>query len=260
EVVEEGEALEEGEVSGIGQEFQLLVEDIIEEVELVVEEKQEKVSSQELEEKSEEQGQEHPMTGASSDQAPLEEMEALAALQVELNSVNKKDPRAYLGLQRKGHQRRKRPLNQRGAIIQGVPGFWAKAFVNHPQVTVMVSDQEEEMLSYMKHLKVSTGCCKIILFFYNNPQFQNEVTVKEYLISITGYQASHYTPIQGYLGFEKLLMSCERCWDLWPKEDKFNQWPVRMLHHHTHQKGPERVLDISPDNLDSSLCFFQRFS
>ncbi|XP_065772152.1 testis-specific Y-encoded protein 1-like [Muntiacus reevesi] len=222
EVVEEGEALEEGEVSGIGQEFQLLVEDIIEEVELVVEEKQEKVSSQELEEKSEEQGQEHPMTGASSDQAPLEEMEALAALQVELNSVNKKDPRAYLGLQRKGHQRRKRPLNQRGAIIQGVPGFWAKAFVNHPQVTVMVSDQEEEMLSYMKHLK-------------------NEVTVKEYLISITGYQASHYTPIQGYLGFEKLLMSCERCWDLWPKEDKFNQWPVRMLHHHTHQKGPERV-------------------
>ena len=34
EVVEEGEALEEGEVSGIGQEFQLLVEDIIEEVEV----------------------------------------------------------------------------------------------------------------------------------------------------------------------------------------------------------------------------------
>ena len=33
-MVEEGEALEEGEVSGIGQEFQLLVEDIIEEVEV----------------------------------------------------------------------------------------------------------------------------------------------------------------------------------------------------------------------------------
>ena len=110
EVVEEGEALEEGEVSGTGQEFQLLVEDIIEKVEVVVEEEQEKVFSQEWEEKPEEQGQEHPRTGASSGQAPLEAMEALAALQEELSSVNEKDPKAYLWLQRKDHQRRKCPL------------------------------------------------------------------------------------------------------------------------------------------------------
>ena len=35
---------------------------------------------QEWEEKLEEQGQEHPKTGASSDQPPLEVLEALAAL------------------------------------------------------------------------------------------------------------------------------------------------------------------------------------
>ena len=52
--------------------------------------------SQEWEEKPEEQGQEHPRTGASSGQAPLEAMEALAALQEELSSVNEKDPKAYL--------------------------------------------------------------------------------------------------------------------------------------------------------------------
>ena len=48
--------------------FLLLVEDIIEEVEVVAEEEQGKLSSQEREEKPEEQGQEHPSTGASSDQ------------------------------------------------------------------------------------------------------------------------------------------------------------------------------------------------
>ena len=59
-----------------------------------MEEGQEKVSSQEWEEKSEEKGQEHPRTEASSGQAPLEAMEALAALQMELSSVNEKDPKA----------------------------------------------------------------------------------------------------------------------------------------------------------------------
>ena len=107
--------------------FQLLVEDIIEEVEMLVEEEQGKLPSQEREEKLEEQGQEHPRKGASSDQPPLEALEALAALQVELSSPNEKDPTAYLRLQRKDRQRRKCPLSQRSAIIQGIPGLWAKA-------------------------------------------------------------------------------------------------------------------------------------
>ena len=83
--------------------FLLLVEDIIEEVEVVAEEEQGKLSSQEREEKPEEQGQEHPSTGASSDQPPLEALEALAVLQVELSSTQETDPKAYLRLQRKDH-------------------------------------------------------------------------------------------------------------------------------------------------------------
>ena len=68
--------------------FQLLLQDISEEVEVVVEEEQGKLSSQDRE-KPEEQSQEHPRTGASSDQPLLEVLEALAALQVELSSPNK---------------------------------------------------------------------------------------------------------------------------------------------------------------------------
>ena len=51
----------------------------------------------------------------------------MAALKVEMSSVNEKDPKAYLQIQRKNHQRRKRPLSQRSAIIRGIPGLWAKA-------------------------------------------------------------------------------------------------------------------------------------
>ena len=93
---------------------------------MVVEEEQEKLSSQERE-KPEEQSQEHPRTGASSDQPPFEVLEALAALHVELSSMSEKDAKAYLQLQRKDLQSRKCPLNQRSAVIQGIPGFGAKA-------------------------------------------------------------------------------------------------------------------------------------
>ena len=94
---------------------------------MVAEEEQKKVSAKEQEEQLEEQGQEHPRTGASSDQPPLEALEALAVLQVELSSANETDPKAYLQLQRKDHQRRKCPLSQRSTISQGIPGLWAKA-------------------------------------------------------------------------------------------------------------------------------------
>lgn len=36
----------------------------------------------------------------------------MSALQVELSSTNEKDPKAYLRLQRKDHQRKQCPLNQ----------------------------------------------------------------------------------------------------------------------------------------------------
>ncbi|XP_055284602.1 testis-specific Y-encoded protein 1-like [Moschus berezovskii] len=136
---------------------QRLVEDIIEEVEVVAEEKQGKLSSQEREVKSEEQGQEHPRTGTTGAWSPLEVLEALATLQVELGSEKEKDPKAYLRLQRKDRQRKKRPLNQRSAVIQGIPGIWAKAIMNHLQMPVTISDQDEDMLSSMMALKGREG-------------------------------------------------------------------------------------------------------
>jgi hypothetical protein len=75
--------------------FQLLVEDIIEEVEMLVEEEQGKLPSQDREEKPEEQGQEHPRKGALSDQPPLEALEALAALQVEISSAHEKTTKPH---------------------------------------------------------------------------------------------------------------------------------------------------------------------
>ena len=61
EAVQESETLVDGDVAGIGGEFQLLAEDIMQEVEVVADEEQEQWSIQELEEKMvEKQGQDRP--------------------------------------------------------------------------------------------------------------------------------------------------------------------------------------------------------
>ncbi|KAF6073407.1 hypothetical protein HJG60_009540 [Phyllostomus discolor] len=69
----------------------------------------------------------------------------------------------------------------------------------------MISDQDENMLSFMIDLKVEKGndYCKIMLLFCSNPYFRNDVIVKEYLITLTGPKASYSTPIQWHDHFEQ---------------------------------------------------------
>ncbi|OWJ99025.1 hypothetical protein Celaphus_00019614 [Cervus elaphus hippelaphus] len=130
EAVEEGVALQEGDVEGIGQDLHSPVEDIMEEVEvLVVKEEQELLSSQEWEENREEQNQGHPRLVVPRDWPPLplhQTLEALAVLQVDLSCANEKYRRAYFRLRRKNHQRRMCLLSRRSAIMQGIPSFWHK--------------------------------------------------------------------------------------------------------------------------------------
>ena len=128
EAVREAEALGSTEQAGLGREVRLLVEDIMEVVEVVAEEDRgqeaDEVQAEEPEEKPEQQGQEEPGRGPTTARPPLE---ALEALQLELSSVNARARRAYSRLKRKNSERRKLHLDRRGAIIQSIPGFWAKA-------------------------------------------------------------------------------------------------------------------------------------
>ena len=54
-------------------------------------------------------------------------LEALEALQIELQPVNKQASREHARLKLRMWQRRRHHLEQRSALIQGIRGFWAKA-------------------------------------------------------------------------------------------------------------------------------------
>ncbi|XP_071069773.1 testis-specific Y-encoded protein 3-like [Dasypus novemcinctus] len=151
-----------------------------------------------LEEGQEECGRAQPGYDAEAAQTSVE---ALEALQLELSSVKVRTNRAFCRLKHKLRQAFKPHLERRSNIIERIRGFWFKTILNHPLMSAMISDQDQDMLNYMISLKVEefihpTNSCKIIFFFGRNPYFQNEVITKEYDITITGYKASHSTPIQ----------------------------------------------------------------
>uniref|UniRef100_UPI001659F533 testis-specific Y-encoded protein 3-like n=1 Tax=Halichoerus grypus TaxID=9711 RepID=UPI001659F533 len=168
----------------------------------------EEEEAQELQEKQKGEGQPEKRRAQS-----LSSLEALEALQSELESVNKQASRLYSRLRLKLRQRRQRHLEHRSALIRGIRGFWANAFVNHPQMSAKISKQDEALLGYMTDLKVEEvhfprDCRKILLFFRKNPYVQNEVVVKEYVLSAVGYELSHSTPIQWHQNYEREAYRC----------------------------------------------------
>ncbi|KAL4842296.1 hypothetical protein H8958_005459 [Nasalis larvatus] len=197
ESLQEGEAGVQSEQVALGEEAMLGAADIMAEVEVVAQE--------EADEKRQEQVQRaQPGPGPMSPESALEE---LLAVQVELEPVNAQARKAFSQQREKMERRRKPHLDRRGAIIQSMPGFWANVMANHPQMSALITDEDEDMLSYMINLEVKEAkhpihLCQIMLFFRNNPYFQNKVITKEYLVNVTEYRASRSTPIQWCQDYE----------------------------------------------------------
>ncbi|KAF4008096.1 hypothetical protein G4228_019709 [Cervus hanglu yarkandensis] len=173
----------------------------------VADEEQDQGSSQELEEKMvEEQCLERP--GGPSERSAPNALQALTALQLEVSSLHEENRRSSVRFMRMNHLRRKRHLARRSAILQGIPGFWAKAIMNHPQVSIIISTQDEDFLRYMIDFKVQVWShprsrCKLIFSFRDNPDFWNTVIGKEYSLAISRYRARRSTPVHWFWDFER---------------------------------------------------------
>ncbi|XP_014721635.2 testis-specific Y-encoded-like protein 4 [Equus asinus] len=132
-------------------------------------------------------------------------MDSLEAIDQELSNVNAQADRAFLQLERKFGRMRRLHMQRRSFIIQNIPGFWVTAFRNHPQLSPMISGQDEDMMRYMINLEVEElkhprAGCKFKFIFQSNPYFRNEGLVKEYERRSSGRVVSLSTPIRWHRG------------------------------------------------------------
>uniref|UniRef100_A0A8D2PF51 TSPY n=1 Tax=Zosterops lateralis melanops TaxID=1220523 RepID=A0A8D2PF51_ZOSLA len=138
-------------------------------------------------------------------ETPTRYLAALEAVQLELEAVEEEAARAFRRLRARFCLRRRPHLQRRNRLIQHIPGFWVTAFLNHPQLSAMISDRDEDALSYMTSLQVeefgqSRPGCRIRFFFSVNPYFQNDVVAKEFVRGPSGHLVSHSTPIRWWQG------------------------------------------------------------
>uniref|UniRef100_A0A8C5TUL2 TSYL2 protein n=1 Tax=Malurus cyaneus samueli TaxID=2593467 RepID=A0A8C5TUL2_9PASS len=91
------------------------------------------------------------------DEGPARYLAALEAVQLELEAVEEEAARAFRRLRTRFCLRRRPHLQRRNRLIQHIPGFWVTAFLNHPQLSAMISDRDEDALSYMTSLQVCSG-------------------------------------------------------------------------------------------------------
>lgn len=129
-----------------------------------------------------------------SDNALEDESEALEEIdncQNEIDALNEKASEEILKIEQKFNNLRKPFFQKRNEIIQRIPSFWVTAILNHPQISGILEDEEEECLQFMQKLDVEEfedikSGYRIHFQFEENPYFENKVLTKEFNLGSSG--------------------------------------------------------------------------
>ena len=120
-----------------------------------------------------------------------------------------------LKVEQKYNKLRRPFYDKRNTIIQRIPKFWLTAFINHPQITAIIEEDEEDCLQYLNKLEVEEfedikSGYRIKLYFDKNPYFDNEFLIKEFHLGSSGDPASQSTPIQWKEGMDLAAKMAQR--------------------------------------------------
>lgn len=112
-------------------------------------------------------------------------LEDIDACQNEIDALNEKASEEILQAEQKFNKLRKPHFEKRNAVIERIPNFWVTAFVNHPQISAILDEDEEECLQFMTKVEVEEfedikSGYKICFHFKENPYFSNKVLSKEF--------------------------------------------------------------------------------
>jgi len=136
------------------------------------------------------------------DEETQKALEEIDANQNEIDVLNEKASEEILKVEQKYNKLRRPFYDRRNDIIKRIPKFWLTAFINHPQLSAVIEEDEEDALQYLNRLEVEEfedikSGYRIKLHFdaASNPYFANAVLTKEFLLS-SGEPSSTSTPIE----------------------------------------------------------------
>lgn len=146
--------------------------------------------------------------GAAEDQKDKEQQEAIEQIdevQNEIDRLNESASEEILKVEQKYNKLRQPYFQKRSDLIGKIPNFWVTAFVNHPQVSALLNEEDEEALQYLTKVEVQEfedikSGYKINFHFDDNPYFENASISKEFHLNDTGEPSSKSTAIKWKAG------------------------------------------------------------
>lgn len=128
-------------------------------------------------------------------------LEEIDACQNEIDALNEKASEEILLTEQKYNKLRKPYFSKRNTITEKIPNFWVTAFVNHPQISAILDEDEEECLQFLNTVNIEEfddikSGYKITFGFNENPYFTNDTLVKEFHLGTTGDPTSQSTEIK----------------------------------------------------------------
>merc|ERR1712150_213655 len=142
-------------------------------------------------------------------------LEEIDTNQNEIDALNEQASEEILKVEQKYSKLRRPYFDKRNEIIKRVPKFWLTAFINHPQISAIIEEEEEDCLQYLNKLEVEEyedikSGYRIKLYFDDNPYFENDVLTKEFHLGTSGDPASQSTPISWKEGFDLAAKAAQR--------------------------------------------------
>ncbi|XP_069121170.1 protein SET-like isoform X1 [Argopecten irradians] len=134
-----------------------------------------------------------------------EAIEQIDEVQNEIDRLNEQASEEILKVEQKYNKLRQPYFQKRSDLIAKIPNFWVTVFVNHPQVSALLNEEDEEALQFLSKVEVQEfedikSGYKINFFFDGNQYFENDVISKEFHLNDTGEPSSKSTPIRWKAG------------------------------------------------------------
>ena len=132
-----------------------------------------------------------------------EAIEKIDEVQNSIDQLNEQASEEILKVEQKYNKLRQPFFEKRSDLISKIPNFWVMAFINHPQVSILLTDEDEEVLQHLKKVEVQEfddikSGYKINFHFEKNPYFKNEVLTKEFHLGDGGEPSCKATKIDWF--------------------------------------------------------------
>jgi len=141
------------------------------------------------------------------DEETQKALEEIDSTQNEIDALNEKASEEILKVEQKYNKLRKPFFDKRNTTIAKINNFWITAMVNHPQISLLIDEEEEDCLHFLTKMEVEEfedikSGYRIKFFFQENPFLENDVLVKEFHLGTIGDPKSTSTEIKWKAGMD----------------------------------------------------------